>query len=232
MSSKIVVIASKENNSFMCVVDGKASKIRNNNNSPIKHQIFDFYAAYANKKLEKYWFDLFTNASRGNFPRGYKFLDNRHLSIKVGNSLKKYDVTCADTNNVDMYYENLKNFMETTSAGSCRTDDSYNPIPLPNQENDTHWSGSIPPNIQIFMIKVFCNRMKEQYNLSTLKTKELVEALTTKIFTGEITGTEIQRCNYNIVAVQGLLFDGKGNFILNSREVKAIVKRQSKSTFT
>lgn len=68
--------------------------------SPVKYEIFDFYAKIASSIGEREWQSFFQILSRGNTQKGIKF-NGRTLSIKTGNAVKVYDVVIPEIMELD-----------------------------------------------------------------------------------------------------------------------------------
>lgn len=229
-----IMIISSKNDSSMCSVNGKASKIRNNSTSPIKHIIFNIYSQYATYKGEEYWSDLFANASRGSFQKGYKFTDGQHLTIKIRGVIQKIHIAFNDIQYIDGYYEALKAFITTNSGiiGDNKDENIFSSLPQ-IQNEEFSWTGQIPAANQVFMINMFSYEMGEEHFLSEEKTEELRQNLIGKIFSGDLVGTEISRTNgYKISSIQGLSFDDKGEFYFEPKPIKIMNIKPKKSTVT
>ncbi len=233
-SDSSIVIVSSKSDSSMCSVNGKASKIRNNSTSPIKHVLFNVYSQYATYKNEEYWSDLFANASRGSFQKGYKFTDGQILCIKTGTGMHKFNVAFNDIQYIDYFYEGLKNFIITHSGNvACEnTENVFSTIPHTAVE-EYSWSGQIPASVQVVMINAFTNEMAELHYLNEEKREELRQTIIGKVFTGDLSGSEIRRENgYKISSIQGLLFDDLGNYIFTPKQYKQITYKPKKSTIS
>lgn len=229
--SSIVIISSK-NDAVVCSVSGKASKIRNNNTSPVKHTIFLLFSEYATRKGEQYWSDLFMNAAKGSFCKGYKFTDGQNLSIKIGSSIHKFNVLFPDNSYIDSYYEGCKAFITQFTGITGNVDEDIVLVPLKEERKDlTTWSGTIPASNQVYLVNIFVNEMAIAYNLSDEKKDELRESLVAKIFIGDLTGVEISRDNYKISYIRGLTFDGFGNFFINSSP-SCLISKNKKTVST
>lgn len=230
--SSIVIISSK-NDSMVCSVNGKASKIRNNNTSPVKYTIFLIFSQYATHKNEQYWSDLFMNAAKGSFPKGYKFNDGENLSIKVGNSIHKFNVLYPDINYIDHFYEGCKAFITQFTGITGNIEEDVVFIPLTEKRKDlSTWSGTIPASNQVYLVNIFVNEMAVLHNLSDEKRDELRENLVAKIFIGDLTSDEISRENYKISSIRGLTFDGLGNFFISTTPACLISKPKKTTTTT
>lgn len=229
-----IMIVSGKSDSSMCSVNGKASKIRNNSTSPIKHIIFSVYSQYATHKGETYWSDLFSNASRGSFQKGYKFTDGQTLCIKTNAGIQRYSVQYSDIQYIDYFYEGLKTFI-TNNSGVLSSDTDENVFSvLPKvQVEEYTWSGQIPASNQVVMINAFANDMAEEHFLSNDKREELRQSLIGKIFTGDLSGSDILRNGgYKISSIQGLTFDNLGDFFFTPKMFKQSTIKSKKSTVT
>jgi len=225
----IVIISSKANE-YVCAVDGKASKIRNGNNSPIKHPIFDLYSQYAKQNGETYWSDLFMNASKGVFSnRMYKFNDGISLTAKIGNIINKCDVIPPNNEKFHEYYLKVKEFISNTSGAAITADDVFIPLP-PNKIESEPWSGSIQPYRQIAMIDIFCSDVAILYSLSDDVKKELKENLISKIFGGEL-NDQIHKEGHTIKYIDGLYFQN-GQFFIQTQPPKTHLKQKKKTNST
>lgn len=225
----IVIISSKASE-YVCAVDGKASKIRNGNNSPIKHPIFDLYSQYAKQGGEIYWSDLFMNASKGVFSnRMYKFNDGISLTAKIGNTIHRCDVIPPNNEKFHEYYLKVKEFISTTSGAAIAADDVFIPLPL-NKIEAEPWSGSIQPYRQIAMVDIFCNECALKYHLSDETKIELKENLISKIFCCELSD-QIHKEGHTIKYIDGLFFQD-GKFFIQTQPPKSHLKAKKKTTTT
>lgn len=232
MINSNIVILSNRNDAYMCSVNGKASKIRNGSTSPIKYTIFTQYAMYAQHKNENDWYELFNNASRGNFSKGYKFTDGKHLSIKTSSGIQKFDVIFPSEQYFIQYYEGCKEFISRTSGIFSTMDDKTEFVPLPeSKKKDKGWSGTIPAARQVVMITAFVNEAASFYHFSEDKRQELLENLIGRIFIGDLTGNEIHCENFNITRIDGLSFY-EGNFNIVDKPFKNLQKSKKKTIST
>lgn len=226
-----IVIISSNVSECICTVDGKASKIRNGNNSPIKHQIFDAYSQYAKQNGETYWADLFMNASKGVFSnRMYKFNDGISLTAKIGNIIHKCDVIPPTNEKFHEYYLKCKEFITNTSGAAIIADDVFITLPQSKVEFEP-WSGSIQPNRQIAMINIFCDEAAKSYSLSEEIKNELKENLISKIFSGEL-NDQIVKEGHTIKHINGLFFQN-GQFFIQTQPPKLqnkIIKKSPSTT--
>lgn len=232
MNNNNIVILSTKNDTFVCAIDGKASKIRNGSTSPIKYTIFSQFAQYANNRGEKNWSELFTNAARGSFHKGYKFTDGKTLTIKVSGVIQKCEVIPYNETAFHAYYENCKEFITKTSGISSHLDDNSSFVPLPDSKKENkYWSGTIQPPRQIAMIRAFADEMGDRYNFTENKKDELSENLIGKIFINDFGGNEINCDGCNIISIDGLTFTN-GNFNLIDKPIKQQNKQKKKTTTT
>lgn len=231
MNSNIVILSNR-NDAQMCVVNGKASKIRNGSTSPIKYTIFTPYAMYAQQRGENDWYELFNNASRGSFSKGYKFNDGKHLSIKTSTGIQRFDVIFPTEQYFIQYYEACKEFISRTSGIFSTIDDQTEFVPLPDcKKKDKGWSGTITAPRQIAMITAFVNEVAIVYHFSEEKRVELLENLIGKIFIGDLTGDQIYCENFNITKIDGLTFY-EGNFSIIDKPIKQNQKSKKKTIVT
>lgn len=228
MNSNIVVLSTK-NQSFICTVDGKASKIRNCSTSPIKFTIFSIFSQYAYKINENYWVDLFANASRGSFHKGYKFIDGKNLTIKISNVIQKCDVIPSDESEIPFYYEKCKEFFIKTSGISSNLDEDVTFIPKKETDKKNNcWSGTIQASRQIVMIKIFADEVSDKYNLNEEKKEELLENLIAHIYMGNIGNSDIKSDGFTIESIDNLeLFDG--GFNIRIKNTKPSRKKTQKT---
>lgn len=95
-----------KNKSLVMVVCKKQSK----GASPVKYEIFDFYAKIAESLGQEEWKIFFQNLSRGNNNQGIKF-NGRIVSIGKGNSIHTYDVVIPEVMEMDeLKKEDVENF--------------------------------------------------------------------------------------------------------------------------
>lgn len=223
--SSILVVSNKKDGQ-VCMVDGKASKIRNGSTSPIKYPIFARFSQYAAYRGEVYWKDIFDNASHDSFKKGYKF-DGTILSIKFKNAIKRLNISLVNQNDATEFhnlYDLTKNFITETSGASCHVDDNSVFVQLPQEKTrDKGWSGNIPAKYQIPMINHYVQEMSERFNLSASKSAELKECLIAMIYSGEITSSEIHCENSIILNIDRVQFIN-GNF--------AIIENQYRPNFS
>lgn len=225
-----IVIVSSKANEYICAVDGKASKIRNGNNSPIKHAIFDYYSQFARSSGDTYWADLFMNASKGVFSnRMYKFTDGITLTAKIGNVIHRCEVIPPSNEKFQEYYFRCKEFITSTSGAAITADDIFLPLPSDKIEPEP-WSGSIQPYRQIAMIEIFCSECATKYSLSETVKNELKENLISKIFCGDIDG-QIHKEGHFIKYIDGLSFQN-GTFYIQTQQNKTQAKQRKRSTVT
>lgn len=225
----IVVVATKDSE-YVCSVNGKASKIRNGTNSPVVFDIFEYYAGYAKSMGEVYWDELFTNASRNNFPsKIYKITDNRILIAKLSNTnIQQFDLLPPTRENFPYYYEKCKDFITNTS-GSASKDDIFIETSVSMHDAEP-WSGSIPPQRQVAMIDIFVNEKAKEHGLSDETKIELKENLISKIFAGEL-GSRIKKYGYTITNIDGLLFQN-GKYWLPTEGPRTISNSKKRTTTT
>lgn len=225
----IIIVPSKDSE-YVCSVNGKASKIRNGTNSPVIFDIFEYYSAYAKGIGETYWEELFTNASKNNFPsKIYKITDNRILIAKMGtNNIQQFDLLPPTRDNFPYFYEKCKEFITNTS-GSASKDDVLIETTISMYDAEP-WSGSIPPQRQVAMVDIFVNEKAIEHGLSDETKAELKENLISKIFTGEL-GSKIKKYGHTISEIEGLLFQG-GKYWLPTEEPKNISNIKKKTTTT
>jgi hypothetical protein len=226
-----IVIISNKNNSSICSINGKASKIRNGSTSPIKYMVFNIFSQFAKSKGETYWEDLFNNASRGVFPKGYKFLDGRHLSISIKGSIQRCDTYFTDYSQLNIFYETCKEFI-TKYSGVTSNEDNNIFFRLPsNQKEVKSWSGKIPPATQVVMVTVFVNDVASNFHFTEDKKEELLSNLIAKIYIGDLSGNEIKCNEFMITSIDGLyLFEG--GFSIATKPIKQINKQKKKTTTT
>lgn len=226
MSTGSILVVSNKKDGQVCMVDGKASKIRNGSTSPIKYQIFARFSQYAAYRGEVYWKDIFDNASHDSFKKGYKF-DGTILSIKFKNSIKRLNMSLVNQNDINEFhnlYELTKNFITETSGASCHIDDNSVFVQLPQEKTrDKGWSGNIPAKYQIPMINHYVNEMTDRFQLNPAKSAELKECLIAMIYSGDIISSEIHCENSTILAIDRVQFS-HGNF--------TIIENQYRPNFT
>lgn len=226
-----IVIVSNKNNSSVCSVNGKASKIRNGSTSPIKYMVFNIFSQFAKTKSETYWEDLFNNASRGVFPKGYKFLDGRHLSISVKGTIQRCDTYFTDYNYLNIYYESCKEFI-TKYSGITSNEDTTIFFKLPPTEKEVKgWSGKIPPATQVVMVTVFVDDAAANFHFTEEKKEELLSNLIAKIYTGDLSGNEIKCNEFMVTSIDGLYLY-EGGFSIETKPIKQINKQKKKTTTT
>jgi hypothetical protein len=228
----IVIISSQ--NEYVGVVNGKASKIRNGNTSPIKYPIFDFYSQFARQNQESYWADLFMNASKGVFSnKMYKFNESTSLlTAKIGSVIHKCDMIPPSNDKFIEYYNKCKDFISSTSGAAITTaDDFFLALPANKIENEP-WTGSIPPYRQIAMIDIFCDDVSIKFSLSENTKKELKENLISKLFSGELNGENIHKVGHLIQYIDGLYFkDGKFSIQTNIPKTKNKRLKEQNTTY-
>lgn len=207
-----IVVVGAKNTEYVCDVNGKASKIRSGTNSPVMFAIFEYYAAYARSIGETYWDELFTNASKNNFPsKIYKVVNNNTLTAKISsNNFNYFNLIPSSREELPYFYEKCKEFITNNSGSACK-DDIYIEVESSKYEPEP-WSGSIPPQRQVAMIDIFVNEKSREFNLSDKVTEELKESLITKLFIGEL-GNKIQKYGHTIIGIEGLVFQN-GKFWL------------------
>lgn len=232
-ASNIIIISSK-NSDVVGMVNGKVSKIRNGNTSPIKYTIFSYYAQYAKQLCETDWETLFNNAARGSFIKGFKFIDEKFLSIKTTSGFQKIDVIpSAYTPQIfHMYYMACKEFISRTSAMFNALDDDSEFAYIPQgKKEDGGWSGTISAVRQVTMINAFVREEGVKYRLSDQQIEDLIGNLTAKVFIGDIKGEDIKCESLRIIAIDGLTFTD-GNFHMVTKPIKPQIKGKSKTTAT
>lgn len=230
MNNHITVIYENRDSQIITANEknGKVSKIRNGSTSPIKYTIFSWFSQYSLSIGDNYWKDIFENASRGSFSKGYKF-NGTSLSIKVKNSIKRINILLSNEPNMDEFvqlFENCKKFMvETSGIISTEVDDffifSYNEI----VEENKGWSGNISARTQIVIINEFVNRMRNQYNLNSEKASNLKNSILMRIYTNTLNSNEISLENFKINYIEGLSFyidekNNEGNFHFLEKSTK------------
>lgn len=225
-----IVVVGTKNTEYVCDVNGKASKIRNGTNSPVIFDIFEYYAGYARGIGETYWDELFTNASKNNFPsKIYKVSDKTVLTAKMGqNNIQHFNLLPPSRDHLPFFYEKCKEFITNTS-GSASKDDVYLEVNATKYDAEP-WSGSIPPQRQVAMIDIFVNEKAREYNLSDEIRSELKENLISKIFGGEL-GHRIQKYGHTITSIDGLVFQN-GQYWLPTEAPKALPNGKKKTTTT
>lgn len=217
-SSGNIVVVTKKTNEYVCDVNGKASKVRTGTHSPVVFSIFEYYAGYGRSIGENYWYELFTNASKGTFPsKIYKVIDSSILVAKINTSnVQQFQLTPPQRENIPYYYEKCKEFISNTS-GAASKDDVYSEVNSSRYEPEP-WTGSIPPSRQVAMIDIFVNRKSREFFLSDEKREELKESLIGKIFLGELK-SKIIKTGHTIDHIEGLYFQ-PGNFFIQTEPVR------------
>lgn len=226
------MILSNRNDPIVYAVNGKASKIRNGNTSPIKYTIFSFYSQIAHQLGETDWEELFNNFSRGSFNKGFKFLDENTISVKTATGIQKMNVIPPSQELIQQYYVACKDFIKKTSGIFNSLDDDFDFAKVPQmKKEDISWSGTIPASRQVAMITAFVNEASLHYRLSESKKEELIENILGKIFIGELSGSEIYCENFNVMRIDGLTFS-EGNFHITSKPTKQVQKSKKRTTTT
>lgn len=224
-----IVIVGTKNTEYVCDVNGKASKIRNGINSAVIYDIFEYYAGYGRSIGETYWDELFTNASKGNFPsKIYKVTDNSVLSAKSGSNLQHFNLIPPSRDQLSLYYEKCKEFITNTS-GVASKDDVCVDVSVSKYEPEP-WTGSIPPQRQVAMVDIFVNEKAREHGLSERTKSELKENIIYKIFSGEL-GPKIQKYGHTITSIDGLVFQN-GQYWLPTDPPRVVNYNKKKTTTT
>lgn len=224
----IVIVGT--NDEYVCDVNGKASKIRNGTNSPVLYNIFEYYAIYARDVNETYWYDLFTNASKGNFPsKMYKMDEGNVLTAKLSaHNIQYFSLTPPTREHLAMFYEKCKDFISNTSGVACK-DDVYTEVSTAKYAPEL-WSGSIPPQRQVTMVDMFVNSKAKEFFFTDATKAELKESLICKIFSGEL-GGRIKKNGHTIESIDGLYFK-QGAYWIATDNPKFITKTVKNTTTT
>lgn len=230
MSKGSILVLSSKKDGQICMVDGKASKIRNGSTSPIKFTLFARFSQYAAYRGETYWKEIFDNASHDSFKKGYKF-DGTVLSIKIKNSIKRLNISLVNQNDNDEFnnlYELTKHFFTETSGASCHLDDNSVFVQLPLEKTrDKGWSGNIPAKYQIPMVNHYVIEMTEKYQLSQTKSNDLKECLIAMIYSGDILSSEIHCVDSIIISIDRVQFI-EGNFRILETQFKPNFSKKRK----
>lgn len=237
-SSNIVVISSKHD-PVIHTVDGKVSKIRNGNTSPIKYTIFSYYAQFAKQLGETDWENMFNNAARGSFMKGFKFTEDKFLSVKTSAGIQKINIIPPSAEYFQAYYIACKEFISKTSAVFNALDDESEFVYIPASKRETGgWSGNISASRQVTMITAFVNDMGVKYNLTEEKIQELISNITGKIFIGDLCGDDMHCEGLRIININGLTFSGprfpnvNGKFHIITKPIKQLQKSKKRVTTT
>lgn len=237
-SSNIVVISSKHD-PVIHTVDGKVSKIRNGNTSPIKYTIFSYYAQYAKQLGETDWENMFNNAARGSFMKGFKFTEDKILSIKTSAGIQRLDIVPPTPQYFQIYYNACKDFISKTSAVFNTVDDESEFVYIPvSKREEGGWSGNISASRQVTMITAFVEEMGVKYKLTEEKIQELISNITGKIFIGDICGDDMRCEGMMVTAINGLTFfepkfpSINGTFSIITKPIKQLQKTKKRTTTT
>src|SRR5258708_7220536 len=82
--------------------DQVKARIKNGNNSPIKHQIFITFSNIAKTENDKYWEDLFLSGAKNSLPKSFKF-DGKILQYKIKNKAQLLDLSNTNITPQDKY---------------------------------------------------------------------------------------------------------------------------------
>ena len=235
MNSSNIVIISSKHDPVIHSVDGKVSKIRNGNTSPVKYTIFSYYAQFARQLNETDWENMFNNASRGNFMKGFKFSDDKFLSIKTNTGIQKINIVPPSAEYFQSYYVLCKEFISKASSMFNVLDDESEFVYIPvSKREDGGWSGNISASRQVTMITAFVNDMGLKYKLGEEKIQELISNITGKIFIGDLCGNDIHCEKLKIISINGLTFSypkipsNNGNFDIITKPIKQLQKSKKR----
>lgn len=239
MNSSNIVIISSKNDAVIHTVGGKVSKIRNGNTSPIKYIIFSYYAQFAKQLGETDLENMFNNASRGSFMKGFKFTEDKFLLAKTSSGVQKINIIPPSVEYFQSYYYACKEFINKASSVFNTADDDSEFVYLPSSKREeTGWSGNISASRQVTMITAYANEMGIKYNLTEEKVQELISNITGKIFIGDLCSSDMHCQGLSIVSIEGLTFSDpkfpsiNGKFYITSKPAKEIKKQRKRTTTT
>lgn len=186
--------------------------------SPVKYEVFDFYAKIAASIGETDWHSFFQILSRGNSQKGMKF-NGRTLSIKSGNSIKVYEVCIPEIMEIDEatkedfnnFYE-CQNFIKENTA-FFSTEESKQP----SQELNETYEGvenkfKLGIVNQTTHIEKFARRKCKEFNLDINTRESLISTINALFASKHLTSKSVMQnlSDGEINTINGIEIDNSG----------------------
>lgn len=209
------------NSSLVMMVCRKESK----GTSPVKFEVFDFYAKLCNKEDEKQWKDLFHIMSRGNIQKGIKF-NGKILTVKNGNSVHTYEVTIPESMEIDEATEedfyNLKKckkFIKKYSSVFLENE-TENVKKFDKNSNDEGTENKFTLGIvnQTTSIRKFAVKKCREFCLSEDVCDSLSSTINSLFATKKLNSKSVlqNRSDGEINSIKGIVINENGFFIVTS----------------
>lgn len=199
MRSKVDMKTRKNDETIKMITEDKGRKKRKARTLEVIHPIFDECAKAVN---DDYWRDIFSDASKGVFPRAFSYINN-YLVYRYGNQKIRMEVP----ENIREAISACRSFFQEHGAIYSEDEIENAGINYSNETEKMEWKKIKSNKIRKFLINCYIDTLISQYQLSVNEQKNLRTLVHLALLRSEIDKTHIEDENGIIVNIRGLKYD-------------------------
>ena len=164
---------------------------------------------FAKQDGDKYCEDLLNAASKGSFPKGFKF-DSRNLSFKLKGKPISIDLLPIPEKQPYEIYSYLKHFITQHSGLMSMKENEIIDSSRYQLAEPIYWSDTHSPKQQIMYLRIFCTEKGREFKFPDEYTDSMFQNIVTDIFTKTLESGDIEMMNSKIVNIRGIYIDQSG----------------------